>query len=39
MRKRDSYIAKYGEKEGREMYDRLQKEAALAAAHARQKSG
>jgi hypothetical protein len=29
-----SYIAKYGEVEGRKMYERLQKEAGLASAHA-----
>jgi hypothetical protein len=35
MRKLESYIKKYGEKDGRAMYARLQKEAALASAHAR----
>jgi hypothetical protein len=37
MRKLASYINKYGEKDGRRMYERLQKEAALASAHARHK--
>ena len=37
MRKLASYISKYGEKDGRRMYERLQKEAALASAHARHK--
>jgi hypothetical protein len=37
MRKLDSYIKKYKEKDGRAMYERLQKEAALASAHARHK--
>jgi hypothetical protein len=37
MRKLQSYINKYGEKEGRAMYERLQREAALASAHARHK--
>lgn len=37
MRKLDSYIKKHGEKDGREMYRRLQREAALASAHARHK--
>jgi hypothetical protein len=36
MRRLASYIKKYGAKEGRAMYERLQKEAALASAHARQ---
>jgi hypothetical protein len=37
MRKRESYLAKYGPVEGDAMYRRLQREAALASAHARQK--
>jgi hypothetical protein len=37
MRKLESYIRKYGEKDGRAMYERLQREAALASAHARHK--
>ena len=37
MRKLQSYIKKYGEKEGPKMYRRLQREAALASGHARQK--
>jgi hypothetical protein len=37
VRKLDSYVAKHGPQEGREMYYRLQREAALASAHARQK--
>src|SRR5258708_5341763 len=37
MRKLESYIKKYKEKDGRAMYKRLQKEAALASAHARHK--
>lgn len=37
MRKKASYIAKYGPIEGEKMYTRLQREAALASAHARQK--
>ena len=37
MRKLDSYIRKYGPVKGPKMYYRLQKEAALASAHARQK--
>lgn len=32
-----SYIRKYGAVEGKKMYDRLQREAALASAHARHK--
>lgn len=38
MRKLSSYIHEYGEEEGRKMYRRLQREAALASAHARQKA-
>jgi hypothetical protein len=37
MRKLESYIKKYGPIDGAEMYRRLQREAALASAHARQK--
>lgn len=37
MRKLQSYIDKYGDKEGRKMYRRLQREAALASGHARHK--
>lgn len=37
MRKLESYVKKYGEKRGRAMYRRLQREAALASAHARDK--
>lgn len=37
MRKRKLYTEKYGEKEGGKMYERLQREAALASAHARHK--
>jgi hypothetical protein len=37
MRKLESYIEKYGEKEGRKMFAHLQREAALASAHARHK--
>jgi hypothetical protein len=37
MRKLESYINKYGAKEGRKMFTRLQREAALASAHARHK--
>jgi hypothetical protein len=40
MRKLDSYKVKYnkdGKKDGEEMYRRLQREAALASAHARHK--
>jgi hypothetical protein len=37
MRKLEYYIKKYGIVEGTKMYKRLQKEAALAAAHERHK--
>jgi hypothetical protein len=37
MRKLESYIRKYGTKEGTKMFTRLQREAALASAHARRK--
>lgn len=37
MRKRQSYIDKYGTVEGEKMYRNLQREAALASVHARQK--
>jgi hypothetical protein len=37
MRKLELYTAKYGLVEGTKMYKRLQREAALAAAHARHK--
>jgi hypothetical protein len=37
MRKLDSYVKKYGKTEGTKMYRRLQREAALASAHARHK--
>jgi hypothetical protein len=37
MRRLASYINKYGEIEGRKMFARLQREAALASAHARHK--
>jgi len=37
MRRLASYVKKYGEVEGRKMFGRLQREAALASAHARQK--
>jgi hypothetical protein len=37
MRKLESYIKKYGPIEGKKMYTRLQREAALASAHARHK--
>jgi hypothetical protein len=37
MRRLASYIEKYGEVEGRKMFARLQREAALASAHARHK--
>jgi hypothetical protein len=33
----ESYVAKYGREEGTKMYRRLQREAGLASAHARQK--
>jgi hypothetical protein len=37
MRKLESYIKEYGRIEGTKMYRRLQREAALASGHARQK--
>ncbi len=37
MRKLESYIKKYGPIEGKKMFTRLQREAALASAHARHK--
>jgi hypothetical protein len=37
MRKLASYIKKYGDVEGPKMFRRLQREAALASAHARHK--
>lgn len=37
MRKLQSYIDKYGKEDGLKMYRRLQREAALASGHARQK--
>jgi len=37
MRKLESYIKKYGKKGGTKMFKRLQREAALASAHARHK--
>ena len=37
MRKLASYIKKYGKERGEKMYRRLQREAALASAHARDK--
>ena len=37
MRKLQSYIDKYGKKEGEKMYRRLQRQAALSSGHARQK--
>jgi hypothetical protein len=37
VRKLDSYIEKYGKSEGERMFRRLQREAALASGHARQK--
>jgi hypothetical protein len=37
MRKLESYVKKYGPKEGPKMYRRLQREAALASGHARHK--
>jgi hypothetical protein len=37
MRRLASYIKKYGDVEGPRMFRRLQREAALASAHARQK--
>jgi len=37
MRTLESYVKKYGRTEGRKMYRRLQREAALASAHARHK--
>jgi hypothetical protein len=37
MRKLESYIKKYGKEEGTKMFRRLQREAALASAHARHK--
>jgi len=38
MRKLASYVNEYGTKDGTEMYRRLQREAALASAHARHKN-
>jgi hypothetical protein len=37
MRRLDSYVAKYGPVDGPQMYTRLQREAALASAHAQHK--
>jgi general stress protein YciG len=37
LRKLDSFVKKYGPVEGPKMFSRLQREAALASAHARQK--
>jgi hypothetical protein len=37
MRKLDSYVKKYGKVDGPKMFARLQREAALASAHARHK--
>jgi hypothetical protein len=37
MRTLESYIKKYGEVDGKKMFRRLQREAALASAHARHK--
>ena len=37
MRKLESYMKKYGPVEGPKMFKRLQREAALASAHARHK--
>ncbi len=37
MRKLDSYVKKYGPVNGPKMFRRLQREAALASAHARHK--
>ena len=37
MRKLDSFVKKYGPVEGPKMFSRLQREAALASAHARHK--
>jgi hypothetical protein len=37
MRKLESYVKKYGKTEGTKMFTRLQREAALASAHARHK--
>lgn len=37
MRKMELYVRKYGPDRGAKMYQRLQREAALASAHARDK--
>lgn len=37
MRTLESYIKKYGEVDGKKMFRRLQREAALASAHVRDK--
>ena len=37
MRTLESYVKKYGEVEGKRMFRRLQREAALASGHARHK--